>query len=173
MDLVLYIVYAMYIVFISGLLDVTKDPDYTHVYDKLPVEAVGDSEMAEERKFFISHVDDLMIQMTLFQNNVLHHKDMFMMDSDWVVSSVVKVLDDKLDHVSYERLNSRLQLHEQLIMENLANKSDVRRQLYLLKFIAYMTPFLVGMKKRMKIPDISRLLPNLTGISFSSSYFHF
>ena len=111
----------------------------------------------------MSHVDDLMMQMTCFQKDVTHYKDMFVMDSDWVVSSVVKVLDDKLDHVSYERLNSRLQLHEQLIQDNLANKAEIRRQLYLLKFISYMTPFLIGMKKRMKIPDIARLLPNLTG----------
>ncbi|XP_052802485.1 ankyrin and armadillo repeat-containing protein-like isoform X4 [Mya arenaria] len=145
-----------------GLQDVTKDPDYTDIYDKLPIEAPGDSEMAEERRFFMSHADDLMVQMTLFQNHVSHYKDLFVMDSSWVVSSVVKVLDDKLDHVSYERLNSRLQLHEQLIKENLGNKAEIRRQLYLLKFIAYMTPFLIGMKKRMKIPDISRLLPNLT-----------
>lgn len=154
------------IFFSKGLLDITKDPDYTNIYNKLPVEAPGDTEMAEERRFFMSHADDLMIQMTLFQNKVAHYKDLFVMDSDWVVSSVVKVLDDKLDHVSYERLNSRLQLHEQLIMENLANKAEVRRQLYLLKFIAYMTPFLIGMKKRMKIPDITRLLPNLTGMNF-------
>lgn len=119
--------------------------------------------MAEERKFFMSHVEDLMMQMTLYQNNVSHYKDLFLMDSKWAVSSVVKILDDKLDHVSYERLNSRLQLHEQLIMENLANKTEIRRQLYLLKFISYMVPFLIGMKKRMKIPDIARLLPNLTG----------
>ena len=141
----------------------TKDPDYTSVYDKLPVEAIGDSEMAEERRFFMSHVEDLMMQMTMYQNKVLHCKDMFIMDSSWVVSSVVKVLDDKLDSVSYERLNSRLQLHEQLIMEHLANKAEIQQQLYLLKFISYMTPFLIGMKKRMKIPELSRLLPNLTG----------
>lgn len=120
--------------------------------------------MAEERRFFMSHVDDLMVQMTFFQNTVTHYKDLFLMDSNWVVSSVVKILDDKLDHVSYERLNSRLQLHEQLIMENLANKAEVKRQLHLLKFISYMVPFLIGMKKRMKIPDIARLLPNLTGM---------
>lgn len=146
-----------------GLTDITKDPDYASIYDKLPTETPGDQEMAEERKFFMSHVEDLMMQMTLYQNNVSHYKDLFLMDSKWAVSSVVKILDDKLDHVSYERLNSRLQLHEQLIMENLANKAEIRRQLYLLKFISYMVPFLIGMKKRMKIPDITRLLPNLTG----------
>ncbi|XP_052246071.1 ankyrin and armadillo repeat-containing protein-like isoform X2 [Dreissena polymorpha] len=146
-----------------GLQDITKDPDYATAYDKLPVESSGDTEMAEERRFFMSHADDLTVQMTLFQKHVTHYKDMFVMDSDWVVSSVVKVLDDRLDALSYERLNSRLQLHEQLIMENLDKKAEIRRQLYLLKVIGYMTPFLIGMKKRMKIPDINRLLPNLTG----------
>ena len=58
---------------------------------------------------------------------------------------------------------TRLQMHEDLIRENLGIKLDIRQHLELLKFISYMTPFLVGMRKRMKIPDVTRLLPPLTG----------
>ena len=54
-------------------------------------------------------------------------------------------------------------MHEDLIRENLGVKLDIRQHLELLKFISYMTPFLIGMRKRMKIPDVTRLLPPLTG----------
>lgn len=54
-------------------------------------------------------------------------------------------------------------MHEDMIKEHLSHKPEIQHQLELLKFISYMVPFLIGMKKRMKIPDISRLLAPLTG----------
>ena len=110
----------------------------------------------------MSYAEDLSMQMTLFQNDILHYKDMYVMEADWLVSSVVKVLDDRINHIGYERINTRLQMHEQVIKESLCNKAEVRRNIYMLKLISFLTPFLIGMKRRMKIPDISRHLPNLT-----------
>ena len=63
--------------------------------------------MAEERRFFMSHVDSLSMHLTFFQNSVTHHKDMFVIDSDFLVSSVVRLLDDSIDHTGYERLKVR------------------------------------------------------------------
>ncbi|OWF40013.1 ankyrin and armadillo repeat-containing protein-like isoform X3 [Mizuhopecten yessoensis] len=146
----------------AGMLDITKDPDYANVYDDLPTEPVNDPEMNEERKFFMSFVEDLSMQMTFFQNHVQQYKDMYISEGDWLVSSVVKVLDDRINHIGYERINTRLQMHEQIIKEKLGNKAEVRRNLYMLKLISFLTPFLIGMRKRMKIPDMSRLLPNLS-----------
>ncbi len=145
------------------MLDISKDPNYATAYDKLPVEQPGDTEMMEERRFFMSHVDDLSMQMTFFQRSVQQYKNLFVMDSDYLISSIVRILDDKIDHSGYERLNARLQLHEIMLKENLHNKMDVRREIHLLRLIAFLVPLLVGMKKRMKVPDLTKLLPNLTG----------
>ncbi len=145
------------------MMDITKDPDYTKVYESLPVEQPGDVDMAEERRYFMSHVEDLTMRMTVYQNAVLHHKDMYLVDADWSVSSIIKLLDDRIDHTGYERIKTRLQLHEEMITKSLPSKMEIRRHLELLKFISYMTPFLIGMKKRMKIPTIARLLPAMTG----------
>lgn len=145
-----------------GLLDVCKDPDYAHVYDKLPVEQPGDAEMAEEKRFFMSHVDELSMHMTFYQERVTHQHDMYIAEPNWLVSSLVRMLDDSIDHTGYERLKTRLQMHEELIREHLCNKLEVKRQVELIKFISYMTPFLIGMRKRMKIPDISKLVPALS-----------
>ena len=35
---------------------------------------------------------------------------MFVADSDWIISSVVRDSDDRLDKLGYERLNTRLQV---------------------------------------------------------------
>ena len=88
----------------TGLVDITKDPDFTEIYSKLPVEQPGDPEMAEERRFFMTHVDNLSMHLNFFQRSVTHHKDMFIVDADYLVSSIVKLLDDSIDHTGYERL---------------------------------------------------------------------
>ena len=83
--------------FFLGMIDVTKDPDYEHVYDKLPVEQPGDTEMAEERRYFMSKVEDLSMQMTLFQKNIKQYKNLFVLEPDWIVSSIVRLLEDQID----------------------------------------------------------------------------
>lgn len=149
----------------TGMLDISKDPDYANVYDNIPVDQPGDVEMAEERRFFMSHVDDLSMQMTLFQKTVKQHRNMFVVDSSWLISSAVRLTEDKIDQVGYERLNAKLQLHEIMLRENLTNKAEVKRQLHLLKLVSFLVPFLVGMKKKMRIPDVNKMLPNLSGKS--------
>ncbi|XP_067649055.1 ankyrin and armadillo repeat-containing protein-like [Haliotis asinina] len=147
----------------AGLMDITKDPDYSTAYDNLPVEQPGDTDMIQEGRFFMSHVDELTMRMTFSQNAVSHHKDMYIVDADWAVSSIVKLLDDRIDHTGYERIKTRLQLHEEMIKTALPNKLEIKRQIELLKFISFMTPFLIGLKKRMRIPNINRLLPSMAG----------
>ena len=36
-------------------------------------------------------------------------------------------------------------------------------QLYLLKVVSFLVPFLMAMKKRMKIPHMMKMLPNMSG----------
>jgi hypothetical protein len=86
------------------MYDITKDPDFTDIYIKIPAETAGDPEMAEERRFFMSHVDDMRMQLTFFQKKVEHYKEAFIIDADYSVSSIVSLLDDSLDHTGYERL---------------------------------------------------------------------
>ena len=54
-------------IFFLGMLDISKDPDYRKIYDKLPEDESGDAAMLEEMKFFMSHVDDLSMQITMLQ----------------------------------------------------------------------------------------------------------
>ena len=145
------------------MIDVSNDPDFESVYDKLPMEVPGDMEMAEERRFFMSHVDDLAMRMTLIQRSIQQYKNLFVVDPDWLVSSVVHLTEDRIDHTGYERLNARLQLHELMLKEHMPAKPEMKRHLYLLKLISFLTPFLIAMRKKMRIPDLNKMLPNMTG----------
>ena len=146
------------------MLDVTKDPDYADVYKNLPVEQAGDTDMAEERRFFMSNVDNINMRMTIFQNTLEMHKNLFVLDYDWSITSVVHLLDDKIDNTGYERLNARLQLHEIVLKSHLCKKLAIKKQLFLLKIMSFLVPLLVTMRKRMRIPEIvTRLLPRLSG----------
>lgn len=144
----------------AGLIDVTKDPDFAKIYDQLPQVIPGDAEMDDEKRFFMSHVDDLSMHITMSQEECQYYKNLYIVDAKYHVSSVIRLMDNQIDHTGYERLKTRLLMHEELIQKNIANKQIIRKQLELLKLISYLVPFLLGMRKRMKIPDITKLMPS-------------
>nr|XP_022304475.1 ankyrin and armadillo repeat-containing protein-like isoform X2 [Crassostrea virginica] len=145
-----------------GMVDMGKDPDYCDAYNDLQFDNDDDPDMTKERIHFMKHVEDICMQMTLYQKKIMHEKDIYMMESDLMISSIVRLLDDRINHNDYERVNTRLQMHENMLRENLTKKLDIRRQLFILKFVSFLTPFLIGMRKRMKIPDTTRFLPDLS-----------
>ncbi|XP_023930596.1 ankyrin and armadillo repeat-containing protein-like [Lingula anatina] len=147
----------------AGMLDITKDPDYSKAYEDMPEEDQNNVTVMEDKRFFMSHVDDILMQMTGYQNKVYQDRCTFLIEADWSVSSVIKLAEDVLDHDGYMRLKSRLRNQQIVIKQSLGNKIEIKRQLKLLKFISFMVPFLCAMRKRMKIPDLTRLLPNMTG----------
>lgn len=144
----------------AGVQDLSKDPEFTKAYESLPVENKDDPSVAEERKNFMKNVDDLALKMTFKQNKINQHQNMFLLDSDYHLSSVVR--SDKLDQQSYEKLQRRLTIHQEFIRKYLPLKSEIHRLLVLLKFISFMVPFLVAIKKRCKVPDVTKLLPSFT-----------
>ena len=60
------IINAFYM-FSSGMFDISKDPDYSKIYEKLCGNEPCDANTLEEMKFFMSHVDDISMQITLLQ----------------------------------------------------------------------------------------------------------
>ena len=104
----------------------------------------------------MKHVDDLAMQMTLFQRSVMQHRNLFIVNADWSVENTIFLTDDQLDKTGFDRLRARLQMQEQILQEYLPKKLEVRRELHILKFISFLVPFLMAMKKRMKIPIMSK-----------------
>jgi hypothetical protein len=95
------------------------------------------------------------------QNSVTQYRNVFVVDSSWSVASSIRDVDPDTT-LSYERLDSRLQQHRAALQKHLADKGIVRRELNVLRLVAFLTTLLVAMRRRMKVPDIARLLPNMT-----------
>ncbi|KAK7009037.1 ankyrin and armadillo repeat-containing protein [Biomphalaria glabrata] len=142
----------------AGLLDITKDPEFATAYDSMPAELTGDVETLEENEFFMKHVDDITMRLTVTQDTVLFYENIYMVDGKYDVSSIIRILDINIDHIFYERLKTKLHMHEEIIQKYLGAKQETRRQLELLKLISCLVPFLLGMRKKMRIPDINGLM---------------
>uniref|UniRef100_A0A2C9LDX1 Uncharacterized protein n=1 Tax=Biomphalaria glabrata TaxID=6526 RepID=A0A2C9LDX1_BIOGL len=142
----------------AGLMDITKDPDFITAYDSMPAEVPDDSETMEDIEFFMKRVDDINMRLTFTQDKVFFNQNIFMIDAKYDVSSIIKIMDTNIDLTGYERLKSRLHMQEEIIQTFLGAKQETRRQLELLKIISYLVPFLLGMRKKMRIPDINRLM---------------
>ena len=65
--------------------------------------------------FFRSHVDKISLRITVFQQHIFQHRNLFCIDADWFVSSIVDTNSELRDHDTYERLNNILQLQEDIL----------------------------------------------------------
>ncbi|XP_077867464.1 LOW QUALITY PROTEIN: ankyrin and armadillo repeat-containing protein-like [Saccoglossus kowalevskii] len=146
----------------AGMLDISKDPDYHGIYDNMKYFPMSEHDMLEDNRLFMHHVDDLSMQMTLQQDSIKQHHNLFVLDPSYVITNVVKLGEDKLDRDAYERLQNRLLVHQEEIKKYIESKSEIRRNIHLLKFVSFMVPFLMGMKKRNKVPDVNIFLAPLT-----------
>lgn len=61
----------------------------------------------------MKHVDELALKLTLFQNTVNQHQNMFLIDARYHISSVV--MSDNIDLQSYEKLQKRPGRHQEFI----------------------------------------------------------
>ena len=153
----------------AGLQDTNKDPEYANAYDELEIEeehyfkGMTENEVKEELNFFMSNVDDLGLQITMYLNQVKQYKNLFEIDSDYFLNACIKTTINQIDNVKFERLKRRLNRQESFLRKNFAKKYEVRRNLNLLKLVTFLVPLLIGLKKRMKIPDLNNLLPILSG----------
>lgn len=143
------------------MIDVTEDPSYANIYE--PVTSEKEEKFLDERKFFMAHVDNLLLRIIFHQSSIQQFRNLFVVDAEWDIDSVIHIVDDGFDADSYERLALTLGRHKETILRHFCNKAEVRRQIFLLKLVSFLVPFLVAMKKKMKVPDIMKMFPNMTG----------
>ena len=88
---------------------------------------------------------------------------MYEIDGDYLINSCIKAASDKVDHLKFERLKRKLNKQEAYIRKHFASKKEIRRNLNILKLVSFLVPLLIGLKRRMKIPDLNNLLPFMSG----------
>ena len=111
----------------------------------------------------MSHVDDLALQITMFLKSCKQFKNLFAIDADYYLNASIKATINHIDNVKFERLKRRLNRHESFLRRNFAKKKEIRNNLNMLKLVSFLVPLFIGLRKRMKVPDLNNLLPFMSG----------
>lgn len=144
----------------AGLVDLATDEDFQEAFSRLNESVPDDNKFSDEQKFFMKFVDDLAMVLTLRQQSIKYFHNLFVLDSVGEIST--KIRNHNVDLKSFERLQRHFYTHEQFLKENIENKEKIRRDMTLLKLISLLIPLLIGLKRKNKIPDVSKFLPSLT-----------
>ncbi|KAM8934165.1 ankyrin and armadillo repeat-containing protein [Pelodytes ibericus] len=144
----------------AGLTDISTDPDFDGIYSQTSdLDPAYEPNSPDERKLFMNYVEHMTIKMTCLTLQVQRHENLFVYEASYCLSNILNLTEEYLDPVTYQRLQQRLTIHQKTVKENLEKKSEIRKNIAYLKLISFLVPFLLGLKKKLKVPDFSRLLP--------------
>jgi hypothetical protein len=152
----------------AGLQDVSNDAEYSDVYNDTYIENLSMKYLSleqnqEEMRFFMGYIDELAVQITMYLTSVKNFKNVYQIEADYSLNCTVKATNERLDTDVFEKLKQKLNKHEKHLRENFAKKEEIRKNLNLLKLVSFLVPLLIGMKRKMKIPNLDNLLPQMTG----------
>uniref|UniRef100_H3B1Q7 Ankyrin and armadillo repeat containing n=1 Tax=Latimeria chalumnae TaxID=7897 RepID=H3B1Q7_LATCH len=144
----------------AGLIDISEDPDFEKIYsEELNTDPTYDPNNPEEKRLFMQYSDSFLLKLTSYNTKVNQYKNLFMYDGDYSLSNAVRLTEEQVDPVTYQRLQQRLTLHQKVIKKYFQKKTVLRQNLAYVKLICFLVPLLLGLKKKMKIPDLNKLLP--------------
>ncbi|XP_058888158.1 ankyrin and armadillo repeat-containing protein [Acipenser ruthenus] len=147
----------------AGLVDISDDPAFHNMYSEdINTDPTYEPNSPEEVKIFMQYCDHFLLQLTSYLTSVKQHNNLFMYDGTYNIANTVRLIEDKMNPVIYQRLQKRLKLQEKLVTKYLQKKPEVRKNMAYVQLISFLVPFLIGLKKKMKIPDLSRLLPSFS-----------
>lgn len=89
-----------------------------------------------------------------------------MFEGSHSLSNVVRLTEDSIDLATYQRLQKRLSDQIILVRKHLERNAEVSRDLAYLKLITFLVPLLISLRKKMLIPNLSQMLPPLSGLHF-------
>ncbi|XP_072542334.1 ankyrin and armadillo repeat-containing protein [Salminus brasiliensis] len=149
----------------AGLQDVSDDPSYQGIYDRdtEDTDPTYDPNSVEEQKLFSQFAESVLLKITSYLTSVQQHENLFAFEGAISLSSVVRLTEDSVELSTYQRLQQRLSRHTRLVKKHLGRKAELSRDLAYLKLIGYFVPLLVGLRKKMRIPDLSQMLPPISG----------
>lgn len=117
----------------------------------------------EEMTHFMNYIDDISLQMTFGLKTVKQYKNLYEYSPEFDINITCKADDNRIDDKIYERLKRIMNAHEKYVRDHFQLKEEIRRNVAILNLVGFLIPLFVGLKKRMKIPDLNNLLPTLAG----------
>uniref|UniRef100_H9GL06 Ankyrin and armadillo repeat containing n=1 Tax=Anolis carolinensis TaxID=28377 RepID=H9GL06_ANOCA len=143
----------------AGLVDISKEPDFRGIYDEnMNEDPTYDPNSAEEKKIFMQFVEYMLLKLTFGTTEIQQHENLFLFDSAYTVTNAIRVTEDRLDTILYQRLQQRLILQQKLVRKHLEKKPEIRNYIAYLKLLSFLIPFIVSLKRKNKVPNLSRLL---------------
>ena len=107
-------------------MDITKDPDFSGIYDNMRHFPMSEHDANADKHLFMQYVDDMSVQLTWQQKSIQQHQNLFMIDAGYEVTSIVRLGEEKIDRDTFERLQTRLHAHVNVIKRNFGNKAETR-----------------------------------------------
>ncbi|GCB71891.1 hypothetical protein scyTo_0001735 [Scyliorhinus torazame] len=148
----------------AGLIDIATDPDFEEIYTAdVYFDPSYDPNGCLEVQLFMQYVNDFLLQMNPHITSIKQQKNVFMYDAAYTISNAVRLTEEEIDLVAYQRLQQRLILQQKLVEMYLERKAEVHRNISYLKLIAFLVPFLIALKGKKKVPSLTRLLPPISG----------
>ncbi|XP_022535803.2 ankyrin and armadillo repeat-containing protein [Astyanax mexicanus] len=148
----------------AGLQDVSDDPSYQGIYDRDSgdTDPTYDPDSAEEQKLFSQFAESVLLKITSYLTSVQQHENLFSFEGALSLSSVFRLTEDSVELSTYQQLQQRLARHSRLVKKHLGRKVELSQDLAYLKLISCLVPLLVALRKKMRIPDLSQMLPPIS-----------
>ncbi|XP_041940339.1 ankyrin and armadillo repeat-containing protein [Alosa sapidissima] len=147
----------------AGLMDISEDPAYQGIYVDPSPDPTYNPNHTDEERLFQQYSDSVLLKLTSYLTATHQQENLFSFESTHSLASGLRLTEDKLELATYQRLQQRLARQVRVVRESLARRPDVRTDLAYLHLITFLVPLLVGLKKKMKIPDLSKVLPGFSG----------
>ncbi|XP_077010536.1 ankyrin and armadillo repeat-containing protein isoform X5 [Tamandua tetradactyla] len=143
----------------AGLTDITKDPDFDRIYDEdMNEDPTYNPNSPEEKDVFMKYVENIMLKLTFSTTQVQQCENVFIFEASYWLTNAIKCNQDYLDICTYQRLQQRLYLQKKVIQKHFEKKKEIRKGIGYLKLVCFLTPFLLSLKKKMKVPYLNTLL---------------
>ncbi|XP_070097508.1 ankyrin and armadillo repeat-containing protein isoform X3 [Equus caballus] len=143
----------------AGLIDITKDPDFNGIYDEdMNADPTYNPNSPEEKAIFMKYAENILLKLTFSTTQVQQCENVFIFETAYWLTNAIKYNQDYLDICTYQRLQQRLYLQKKVIQKHFEKNKEIRRGLGYLKLICFLTPFLLSLKKKMKVPYLTSLL---------------
>lgn len=146
-------------------MDISEDICYQGIYNEdRDVDPTYDPNSPEEERLFSQTSESVLLKLTSYLSTAQQNRNIFVFEAAKTLASVVRLTEERLELASYQRLQQRLGRQARLVAGCLERKAEVCRDLAYLHLITGLVPLLIALKKKMKIPDLSQMLPAYSGV---------
>lgn len=151
-----------------GLIDISKESDFAGIYEEnMNEDPTYDPNSKDEKALFMQFVDYILLKLTFATTEVQQYENLFRFSAAYNLGNAIRLPDDRLDSISYQRLQQRLALQQKLVKKHLEKKVEIRKNIAYLKLMTFLIPFIINLKRRNKVPNLNRLLQPYSGKSIS------